>query len=173
MVFYATFNNISVIVWQSFLLVEETGVSGENHRLPQVTDKFLCFFPCPIICLHVLSSMLWNRYDFHVKTMFCSSLPDIDLRGLMSYLRYLCLCAHSGVQHILCCAFVLYVFVLCTLCCKFICIVHFWFPNRYSLKLMYTTTISTHINLHHMDNNFRDLNPLHSYILHLLIKRLE
>jgi len=40
MVFNTTFNNISVILWQSVLLVEETGVSGENHRvLPQVTDK--------------------------------------------------------------------------------------------------------------------------------------
>jgi len=32
MVFNATFNNISVISWLSVLLVEETGVSGENHR---------------------------------------------------------------------------------------------------------------------------------------------
>jgi hypothetical protein len=28
----ATFNNISVILWQSVLLVEETGVLRENHR---------------------------------------------------------------------------------------------------------------------------------------------
>ena len=32
MVFNATFNNISVISWQSVLLVEETRVHGENHR---------------------------------------------------------------------------------------------------------------------------------------------
>ena len=31
MVFNATFNNISVISWQSVLLVEETEVAGENH----------------------------------------------------------------------------------------------------------------------------------------------
>jgi len=31
MVFNATFNNISVISWRSVLLVEETGVPGENH----------------------------------------------------------------------------------------------------------------------------------------------
>ena len=37
MVFNATFNNISVISWGSVLLVEETGVPGENHR--PVTDK--------------------------------------------------------------------------------------------------------------------------------------
>jgi hypothetical protein len=41
MVFNAAFNNISVISWRSVLLVEETGVPGENHRpnLSQVTDK--------------------------------------------------------------------------------------------------------------------------------------
>ena len=32
MVFNATFNNISVISWQSVLLVEETRVPWENHR---------------------------------------------------------------------------------------------------------------------------------------------
>jgi len=30
--FNATFNNNSVISWQSVLLVEETGVPRENHR---------------------------------------------------------------------------------------------------------------------------------------------
>ena len=32
MVFNATFNNISVMLWWSVLLVEETGEPGENHR---------------------------------------------------------------------------------------------------------------------------------------------
>jgi hypothetical protein len=32
MVFDASFNNISVISWSSVLLVEETGVVGENNR---------------------------------------------------------------------------------------------------------------------------------------------
>jgi len=31
-VFNVTFNNIADITWMSFLLVEETGVPGENHR---------------------------------------------------------------------------------------------------------------------------------------------
>jgi hypothetical protein len=39
MVFNVTFNNISVISWMSVLLVEETGIHGENTDLPQVTDK--------------------------------------------------------------------------------------------------------------------------------------
>jgi hypothetical protein len=36
MVFNATFNNISVISWQSVLLVEETGGHRENHRLVDI-----------------------------------------------------------------------------------------------------------------------------------------
>jgi hypothetical protein len=32
MVFNATFNNISVILWRTILLLEETRVPGENHR---------------------------------------------------------------------------------------------------------------------------------------------
>ena len=32
MVFNANFINISVISWESVLLVEETGVPGENHQ---------------------------------------------------------------------------------------------------------------------------------------------
>jgi hypothetical protein len=32
MVFNATFNNISVISWQTVLSVEKTGEPGENHR---------------------------------------------------------------------------------------------------------------------------------------------
>ena len=58
-------------------------------------------------------------YDFRVvifsiKTMFGSSLPPVVCKkrevcvggGIMSYLRYLCLFAHSWVQQILCCVFV-------------------------------------------------------------------
>jgi hypothetical protein len=40
MVFKATFNNISVITWQSILLVEETGGTGEKNiraMVPQET----------------------------------------------------------------------------------------------------------------------------------------
>jgi hypothetical protein len=33
MVFNSTFNNISAISWRSVLLVEETGIPGENDRL--------------------------------------------------------------------------------------------------------------------------------------------
>jgi len=38
MVFNATFNNISVISWQSVLLVAETGGPGENLRPVTMTN---------------------------------------------------------------------------------------------------------------------------------------
>jgi hypothetical protein len=43
MVFNVTFNNISVISWRSVLLVEKSGVSGENHgdRKPPTCGKKL------------------------------------------------------------------------------------------------------------------------------------
>jgi hypothetical protein len=39
MVFNATFNNMSVISWRSVLLVEETGVTEENHRASSAVDR--------------------------------------------------------------------------------------------------------------------------------------
>jgi hypothetical protein len=39
MVFNGTFINISVILWQSVLLVEETGCPEKTIDLPQDTDK--------------------------------------------------------------------------------------------------------------------------------------
>ena len=52
MVFSATFNNISVISWRSVLLMEETGVHGENHS--QITDKLY----------HImLYTSPWSRFE--------------------------------------------------------------------------------------------------------------
>jgi hypothetical protein len=89
--------------------------------------------------------------------MLGSCLPPVVCMGFMSFLRYLCVLAHSGVQHILCCVF-LFLFVLCfvypmlpvsldcfcfclscvlcTLCCQFLWIIHFFycssaFPDVY------------------------------------------
>jgi len=72
----------------------------------------LCVFTFLIPCCDV-------RYDFRIKTMFSSFLPPVVVGRLMSYLRYLCLLANSGVQHILCCVFVLYFIVLCAIGASF------------------------------------------------------
>ena len=59
------------------------------------------------MCLYVLSSVLWCPLRFPHKNyvLFVFNL-QLFVEGIMSYLRYLCLFAHSGVQHILCFCFV-------------------------------------------------------------------
>ena len=60
----------------------------------------------------------------------------------MSYLYYFCLFVYSGVQHIVCCVFVLFLFVLCTQCCQFLWIVHFLLPLQYSLTFIFIENYS-------------------------------
>jgi hypothetical protein len=57
-----------------------------------------------------------TQYVLQKQCLVCCdlALPDptyLCVGGLMSYLRYLCLFAYSGVQHILCCVFVLFFLV--------------------------------------------------------------
>ena len=61
---------------------------------------------------------------------------ELRIKWFMSYLHYLCLFAHSGVQDILRCVFAWFFFVLCTLCCQFLWIVHIWLPLFYSLTFI-------------------------------------
>ena len=54
MVFNATFNNISGILWQLVLLLEETAVHGETTDLSQDTDKLY----------HImLYTSLWSYFE--------------------------------------------------------------------------------------------------------------
>jgi hypothetical protein len=54
-VFYATFNNISVISWWSVVLMEETGVPTETTDLSQVTDQ-LYYMMLYIFVVHLALS---------------------------------------------------------------------------------------------------------------------
>ena len=67
--------------------------------------EFLC-----VVLLYVstfLVSYCDVRYDFRAKTMFSSVRLYLQLfvAGLISYLRYLCLFAYSGINNILCCVY--------------------------------------------------------------------
>ena len=93
-----------------------------------------------LLCVLTFWDPFWDpcsdaRYDFRIKMVFGPSLPPVVCRGLWSYLHYLCLLVHSGVQHILCCVFVLVVIDLCTLYCQFLGIVklfsNVYFPSNY------------------------------------------
>ena len=78
---------------------------------------FLVYCLCyPIMCHYVLGSLLWYLLRFPHLTIFGSSYLQLSVGEFMSYLHFVCLLAHSGVQCILCCVFVLFFFVLFTLC---------------------------------------------------------
>jgi hypothetical protein len=53
--------------------------------------------------------------DDTITDMVINLYLQLLVEVIVPYLRYLCLFVHSGVQHILCCVFVLFVFVLCLL----------------------------------------------------------
>jgi hypothetical protein len=58
MVFNATFNNISVISWQSVLLVEETGGPGEDQNIQHI-ETDMCFLTKQVFSLSTIA----EKYD--------------------------------------------------------------------------------------------------------------
>ena len=82
----------------------------DQSKLPatgSVTIQWLCVFMFRKPCCDV-------RYDFHGKTMFGSSLHSVvcSRRAHVLFTLFVFV-AYGGVQHILCCVFVLFFFVLC------------------------------------------------------------
>ena len=73
-----------------------------------------------------------------IRIIFSQQIYDWFVGGRMSYLRYLSLLTHSGVQHISCCCLSLFC-VLCAQCCHFLWIVHSWLPLRFSLTFICIT----------------------------------
>jgi len=59
MVFNATINNILAKLWQSVLVLEETGVQEKTNDVLQVTDKLNS------IMLYRLSSTLRHEWDLN------------------------------------------------------------------------------------------------------------
>jgi hypothetical protein len=113
--------------------------------LPPVVCRSIHVLLCFCVCLRtVVSNILsyqmalrsefrvamYVRYDFRIKRCSVRLYLQLFVGGFMSFLRYLCLFAYSGVQHILCCVlFFLYVSsscVLCTQCNQLLWIVHSW-----------------------------------------------
>ena len=81
MVLNATFNSISVISCLSFLLVEETGGPGENHRPVATCDKSLTFSH-NIVHLALIFDMFTNTL---FSTCTCINKINADRVDLYIY----------------------------------------------------------------------------------------
>ena len=73
---------------------------------------------------------------YFLRFMLCYPLRFPHGNDVRFFFSSSCLFVHSGVQHILCCNVGLFFFVLCTLCCQCLWIVHFWLPLQYSLTFI-------------------------------------
>jgi hypothetical protein len=101
----------------------------QRHRISAVFCLTIsCLWSRPVkikvIIIYILYTLEHDRTLHHIdlgyffKTFFSYNFN-------MSYWRYLCLFAYSGLPLILCCVFALSVFVLCIVSCQFLWIVHF------------------------------------------------
>jgi hypothetical protein len=81
MMFNATFNNISVISWQSVLLVEETVVHGED--LPQVTDKLYY-----IMLYQVFFAWVWFELALEVSGIIMYTFTGIIMYRFTGIIMY-------------------------------------------------------------------------------------
>ena len=80
----------------------------------------LCVFTFWVPCRHI-------SYDFRIKMIFGSSLPAVYCRRThVLFTLFVFVWVYVGVQYRMCCVFVLFFFVLCTLCRLFLWNVHFW-----------------------------------------------
>jgi hypothetical protein len=73
--------------------------------------------------------------------MFGSSVSPVI--GSRAYLRYVCLFAQSGVQHIMCCVFIMCVFVLC--------LVYSMLPSSLDCPFFITPSVFSNVYLRCMD----------------------
>ena len=85
------------------------------------------------MCLYVLSSMLWFPLRLPYETMFGSSLQSSCFYEGSIHMYVVCVSLCTVVANTYCVG-VLF-FVLCTLCCQFLKIVHFYFPFGTLLRL--------------------------------------
>ena len=90
--FFMVLNNILVTSWRSVLLVEETGVPGENHRPAQVTDKLYhkMLYTSPITLVVIGTDYIYigsSKSNYHTITsttapVNCIGKSYVSIKGL-------------------------------------------------------------------------------------------
>jgi len=108
---------------------------------------------CPVTDGPAIHFFWWERaypnstYNHRYCTNQCHNFICCHWRCQRSnsnktYISNLCLFLYCGVQHILCCDFALFFFVLCTLCCQFLWIVLFWLS--FGIIIFHVNFLSSH-----------------------------
>ena len=152
-----TFIIISYNIWLTWWVSYKRQYTSYHSRALEFTHgcfwcgsvflTFFCVLCCPIMCLYLLSSVLWCPIRFPHTTMFgSSSHPVVCMRALVSLFFCVCLCiVMSNILLLLiflvfCIVFFsLFVFVLCLACDFFIC----QFMSHY-LIIEHLYTVSYH-----------------------------
>ena len=99
----------------------------------------------------------------------------------MPHLHYFCLCTYSRVRHILCCVFVLFFVILCTLCSQFLWIVPYFlfiapsvfskvYLHAYPLILPLLFHLTVYLYKWHLNTGMSNLQFIWQY-LKLVIER--
>jgi len=91
-------------------------------------------------------ALMWGPLRFPHK----NDVRFVFTSSYLSYLRYFCLFAHNGVQHISCCVFVLFVFVLC--------LVYHMLPVSLDCPVLISPSVFSNVYLYTLMYNRRSYN---------------
>ena len=86
MVFNTTFNNISVISWQSVFLAEETGVPGENYHSSQTITLLQIYIGKTVVAYSTIEWFINYRSWFVELWEDCQTWSTICILFTMSCL---------------------------------------------------------------------------------------
>jgi len=98
MVFNASFNNISIVSWRSVLLMEETGVPGENTNLTQVNDKLYHNVVSNTLSGIQTHNVSGDRHWLHQGWFFFNYLTDFSYFSLKIVFRKLLNTVRKGYR---------------------------------------------------------------------------
>jgi hypothetical protein len=117
------------------------------------------------------------RFPHKTDVRFVFTSGQLFLGGLMSYLRYLCLFAYSGVQHILCYVFLRLVCPMLPVsldcfCYVFLRLVYPMFPVSLDCPFLFATSVFSKVYFHINDsidtNHMRNEIKNNIHVLNIL-----
>ena len=97
-----------------------------KNIVPMLEEKYctnVSFLCCPIMCLYVLSFVLWCPLQFPHFGSY--SPPVVCRKAHVLFTLYVIVCVQCCPTHIVLCFLFCFLFVLCTICCQFLWIVLF------------------------------------------------